>query len=59
MFITENDAAEFLGLTVRTIRKWRGAKKGPPYSKIGRSVRYSREELKAWADSQKVTHDEA
>ena len=38
---TEMQAAIFLGVCVRTLQAWRVRGGGPPYFKIGRSVRYS------------------
>jgi excisionase family DNA binding protein len=44
-------AAEFLNLGQSTLAKLRASGEGPPFRKIGRSVRYSREDLQAWADA--------
>jgi hypothetical protein len=53
--LSENQAAEFLGLSVRTLQAWRvrgGGPRvrggGPRYLKIGRAVRYQRRELVAY-----------
>jgi Helix-turn-helix domain len=43
--LNENQAAEFLGVSVRTLQAWRVRGGGPPYVKIGRSVRYQRRQL--------------
>jgi hypothetical protein len=43
--INENQAAEFLGVSVRTLQAWRVRGGGPPYVKIGRAVRYQRRTL--------------
>lgn len=44
--IDEREAAVTLGLAVRTLRNWRGLRKGPRYRKIGtRLVRYHRADL--------------
>ena len=43
--INENQAAEFLGVSVRTLQAWRVRGGGPPYVKIGRAVRYQRRVL--------------
>jgi excisionase family DNA binding protein len=44
-------AAEFLSLGQSTLAKLRASGEGPPFRKLGRSVRYSREDLQAWADA--------
>ena len=38
--IDEHEAAERLGLSVKTLRRWRWAGRPPAFVKIGRSVRY-------------------
>jgi hypothetical protein len=43
--LSEYQAAEFLGLSVRTLQAWRVRGGGPRYLKIGRAVRYQRREL--------------
>jgi len=43
--LNENRAAEFLGVSVRTLQAWRVRGGGP---KIGRAVRYQRRELVAF-----------
>jgi hypothetical protein len=46
--LNENLAADFLGLSVRTLQAWRVRGGGPRYTKIGRAVRYQRRELVAF-----------
>jgi len=48
--LNENQAAEILGLSVRTLQAWRVRGGGPNFVKAGRAVRYQRREL---ADFQK------
>jgi hypothetical protein len=43
--LNENQAAQFLGVSVRTLQAWRVRGGGPRYCKIGRAVRYQRREL--------------
>jgi hypothetical protein len=52
--LNENQAAEFLGLSVRTLQTWRVRGGGPPYCKIGRSVRYQRADLAVFRQSHLV-----
>jgi len=40
-------AAEYLGITVGTAYQWRSQHK-IPYTKVGRSVKFKKEELDAW-----------
>jgi predicted DNA-binding transcriptional regulator AlpA len=53
--LTENQAAEFLGMSVRTLQAWRVRGGGPPYVKIGRAVRYRRRTLVAFQEQHTVT----
>src|SRR5262245_56720060 len=39
-YFSEQEAAAELGKTVRTLRKWRRERKGPPYTYFGKTVRY-------------------
>jgi hypothetical protein len=38
--LNENEAAGLLGLSVKTLRRWRWARKGLRWTKIGAAVRY-------------------
>ena len=47
--LLDNDqAAQFLGLGRRTLENWRVSGDGPPFLRVGRSVRYSPADLEAW-----------
>lgn len=46
--INEKLAAEMLGLSVKTLQKWRCDSEGPVYLKMGRAVRYRPEDLEAY-----------
>lgn len=50
-YINERDAAEFVGFTVPFLQNLRYRGGGPNYSKINKSVRYTRRRLKMWADA--------
>lgn len=50
-FIDETKAADFLCQSIRTLQKWRLQGFGPQFYKPGRSVRYRRCDLKAWAET--------
>jgi predicted DNA-binding transcriptional regulator AlpA len=52
--LTENQAAEFLGLSVRTLQAWRVRGGGPRYAKLGRAVRYRRSELVSFQQAHTV-----
>jgi predicted DNA-binding transcriptional regulator AlpA len=52
--LNENQAAELLGFSVRTLQSWRMHGGGPRYVKVGRAVRYPRRELVAFQQSKTV-----
>lgn len=52
---TEREAAERLAVSPGTLRQWRYLKTGPPFCKIGRSVRYKESDLQAWIKRNRVT----
>jgi len=51
---TEKQVSELFGWAVSTLRNWRCLGKGPPYLKVGRSVRYRLEDVEAYLDSHRV-----
>jgi hypothetical protein len=44
-------AAEFLGLSVATLRDWRFRRIGPSYCKFGKAVRYPIRELEKFVEA--------
>lgn len=54
ILLGEKEAAEFFGLRPQTLALWRHQAKGPPYIKLGSSVRYDLKELRAFIHSQRV-----
>jgi hypothetical protein len=46
--LNEREAAQILGLNVKTLRRWRWAGKGPRFLKMGSAVRYERADLEAY-----------
>ena len=53
--LTENEAAELLGLSPRTLQSWRVRGGGPRFCKIGRAVRYRRHFLIEFLEARTVT----
>lgn len=43
-------AAAYLDMRPGTLEIWRSTRRGPPYIKVGRSVRYRRSDLDAWLE---------
>ena len=47
----EADAARLLGLSVRTLQKWRWSGKGPEFLRLHGAVRYNRADLLTFISS--------
>lgn len=55
--LTTEEAAAYLNLrNKRTLDNWRSAGFGPRYSKIGRAVRYRRNDLIVWIEANTHQH---
>lgn len=53
--LTRQQAAEFLGLAVVTLEVWASSQRYDlPYIKVGRAVRYRREDLEAFLERNTV-----
>ena len=50
-FLDTVAAADYLGLSPRTLQKHRVYGGGPPFRKFGRRVLYALEDLDTWADA--------
>ena len=49
--LTEQQAAEFLGVKPRTLQKWRATGAGPPFVRLSpRCIRYKYRTLVDWSD---------
>lgn len=48
--VTERDASELLGVSMRTLQKWRLQGKGPSFVKLGHAVRYDVRDLEAYIE---------
>jgi len=52
--LNEREAAKILGVAIQTLRNWRCRRKGPPYIKMGRAVRYQLIDLLEYMDKGKI-----
>ena len=46
------EVAEYFGVSVAAVLKWRGQGRGPKWVRLGRCVRYPIDAVLAWAESQ-------
>jgi len=51
--LPQQTVAARLGVTARTIERWRTEGAGPPFLKVGRGVRYDEADLSAWLAAQR------
>ena len=56
--INERKAADTLGVSVKSLRRWRYQRSGPPYVKLRHLIRYSVQDLQNWMAGQKVFHQQ-
>lgn len=54
--MTEREVSEYTGIKVKTLQSHRLQKRGLPYYKIEKMVRYKLSEVKAWLKRNKVDH---
>ena len=50
--MTPQEVAAFLAVPVLTLQTWRAGRKGPRVYRVGRHVRYRREDVDAWLEEQ-------
>lgn len=49
-FLAEDDVARRLGVSERTLMRWRGTGEGPPFVRLGsRRIAYRLADVEAWA----------
>ena len=58
VFLSESDAADYLGISKKTLQRWRFDHKGPTYAKLNNKlIRYRLADLDEWMNQQLVSHD--
>ncbi len=53
--LTPEEVAEITGLSIDTLAQWRSQRRGIPYLKIGRAVRYDKNEVHAYLERCRVS----
>ena len=56
-WLTEVEVSELTKLSLSTLRAHRFYRKGMPYSKVGRSVRYSLVDVADFMESRRIVND--
>ena len=50
-FLNEKQVAEIMGISVKTLQRWRLFGEGPGWKKFGTAVRYPADALQAWIEN--------
>lgn len=58
-WLNENEVAKITSIAVQTLRNDRWQRKGIPYSKIGKNVRYLRQDVEAYMLKRRIAFDDA
>jgi predicted site-specific integrase-resolvase len=53
--LSERDAADYIGISIHTLRKWRKAGKGPTHFAVSRVIRYAVSDLQAFVAANQNT----
>ena len=53
-YITEIEVSNITGIAVQTLRNWRHERRGFPYVKVGRSIRYELDEIDEYMQERKI-----
>ncbi len=53
--LTPEEVAEMTGLSLDTLAQWRSQKRGIPYLKIGRAVRYDSSDIQMYLERCRVS----
>jgi predicted DNA-binding transcriptional regulator AlpA len=51
IFITENQVAELLQVSRRSVQRWRGEGRGPRFRRHGSTIRYSLADVLRWSEA--------
>lgn len=52
--LTPAEVADWLGVTVQTLNTWRYTRTGPSFTKLGRMIRYEREQVEKFISAGRV-----
>ena len=58
LYVSDRQLSPIINAKPPTLRNWRCQRKGPPYVKLGRSVRYSIPEVLAWMERMKIVPED-
>jgi hypothetical protein len=53
-WVDEKEVSKITGIAIQTLRNWRFQRTGPPYSKVGRAVRYRLDDVTHFMEERRV-----
>jgi len=56
--LTPTEVAELTGLSLQTLAQWRSQRRGIPYLKVGRTIRYDPADVQKYLDGCRVSVSE-
>lgn len=57
-YLTRREAAQYLGVSRRSLDNWATRGEGPRFFKIGRAARYRVSDLESWIEARAVACDQ-
>jgi predicted DNA-binding transcriptional regulator AlpA len=51
VYLIDHEVARIARVSIASVRRWRLLRRGPRFIKIGSSVRYRAEDVRAWLES--------
>ena len=57
--LTTKEAARVLGMSHRTLQRWRYERRGPPHYRVGKALRYRLEDLHEYLEKRRVDPNSA
>lgn len=57
--LSPGELADLLGISLSTVYAWRSQGRGPVGIRVGRNVRYRRDDVERWLDSNREDRDSA
>lgn len=50
-YLTADQVAQMTGFSTKSLEAYRAKRQGPPFLKVGHSVRYRADDVRAWVES--------
>ena len=54
-YLTADQVSQMTGFSPKALENYRSKRSGPPFLKVGHSVRYRADDVRAWVESEEVS----